>query len=225
MRIFAPAMSEVPVSFRTALKEALKIVVYFIFLALFINLVLGIDVRLGCIRSEMSFTENSQLVFILLTILTFVQFWRENPRLKRATALIVGFFCTVFIRECDGFLDVIVHSFWVVPALAVTAVAVIYALREPRRCALGLVKIFLSPGCFIVCGVILLFGFSRLFGTTAFWKAVMSDAYLRDVKVVAEEGTELLAYGLILLGARMTLKEFRRRREHKKSAEKLPADA
>lgn len=218
-------MKAVPVNLRTAFTEALKIVGYFVFLALFTNFVLGLDARLGRIRSEMSFTENSQLVFILLVIITFVQFWRENPRLKRACALIVGFFCTVFIRECDGFLDMIVHSFWVVPALAVTAIAVVYALREPRRCAFGLLKIFLSPGCFVVCGVILLFGFSRLFGTAAFWKAVMNDAYLRDVKIIAEEGTELLAYGLILLGSRMTLKEFRRRREHEKSAENPPTAA
>ena len=39
--------------------------------------------------------------------------------------------------------------------------------------------------------------FSRVFGSTRFWEAVMGERYIRQVKNTAEEGVELFALGLI----------------------------
>lgn len=178
-------------------------------IALIANLTLRLDAHFGIIRSEMSFTENTQLLFVFLTIFSFFRLGREHPELRRAVALIVGFFVVVFIRECDGYLDEIRHGFWVVPALTVTAVAVGYALRDWRSCIREMAEILASPGLLVVSGVVLLLVYSRLFGMGVFWQGVMTENYLREVKVIAEEGTELLAYGLIWLSALFTRREFR----------------
>jgi hypothetical protein len=45
----------------------------------------------------------------------------------------------------------------------------------------------------------LVLAFSRLFGRNSFWEQLMGDTYLRKVKMVAEEGTEFLALGMVLL--------------------------
>lgn len=181
--------------------------------ALIANLTLRIDAALGSIRSEMSFTENTQLIFIALTIYTFCRLLQENSSLKHACALIIGFFCVIFIRECDGYLDRVYHGFWLIPALAVTAIACIFALRDWRSCIFECAKILASPALLVASGTVLLLIYSRLFGMGAFWKEIMGDAYVREVKVIAEEGTELLAYGLILLGALMTRAAFKGKTE------------
>lgn len=194
-------------SFITAFKFTFGV----LFIALTANLTLQLDVHFGIIRSEMSFTENTQLLFVLMTIVCFFRLGRERPELRRAVALIVGFFTVVFIRECDGYLDAIHHGCWIVPALAATAVAVAAAMRDGRSCVRELAEILASPGLLVVSGVVLLLVYSRLFGMGVFWQSVMTDNYLREVKVIAEEGTELLAYGLIWLSALFTLSEFRKR--------------
>ena len=43
--------------------------------------------------------------------------------------------------------------------------------------------------------------FSRLFGRGSFWEAVMGDSYMRLVKNIAEEGTELMGYALLVIAA------------------------
>ena len=53
----------------------------------------------------------------------------------------------------------------------------------------------------MMAGFITTFVFSRLFGRSIFWQAVMEEQYFRSVKNAAEEGTELLGYGLMLIGA------------------------
>lgn len=208
-------------SFITAFKFTFGV----LFIALTANLTLHLDVHFGIIRSEMSFTENTQLLFIFLTILSFFRLGREHPELRRAVSLIVGFFIVVFIRECDGYLDEIHHGCWIVPALAVTAGAVACAMRDWRSCIRELAEILASPGLLVVSGVVLLLVYSRLFGMGVFWQSVMTDNYLREVKVIAEEGTELLAYGLIWLSALFTLSEFRKRGNAAEKNENAPESA
>lgn len=169
------------------------------------------DLHLGIICSEASFTENLQLVFIALTIFSFIRFRRENPKFRHMSILIIGFFCVIFIRECDGVLDEIRHGFWIVPALAVTALACFFGFRKPQKCLQEGLEMLASPLVLVIAGLVLLLVWSRLFGMNAFWKCLMEDSYMRTVKVAAEEGSELLAYGLIFTGAALTRRWFRRR--------------
>ncbi|MDX1556111.1 MAG: hypothetical protein R3212_08800, partial [Xanthomonadales bacterium] len=62
--------------------------------------------------------------------------------------------------------------------------------RDPLSASTLLVQLFL-----------VLLVFSRLFGRASFWQSVMGEDYLRVVKNIAEEGTELLGYGLIAIAA------------------------
>lgn len=179
------------------------------------NLTLWLDVHFGIVRSEMSFTENAQLVFLALTIFNFLRFAREERALRHAAVLIAGFFAAAFVRECDGALDLIHHGCWVVPAGAVSLAAIIYAARDVRGCVRELAEIFQSPGLMAVGGVVILLVYSRLFGMGVFWEKLMQDGYMRDVKTVAEEGSELVAYGVIWLASVFTRIEFRQRREAK----------
>ncbi|MGF0069721.1 hypothetical protein [Candidatus Spyradosoma sp. SGI.093] len=196
---------------RNALADAAVFVGCVAATALIANLTLWADLRLGIIRSEMSFTENAQLLFVALTIFTFVRFMRERPEFRHACALVVGFFCAIFVRECDGYLDAVVHGFWVVPALCATAVALFFGLRDRRACLREGLALLASPMLVVVAGVVLLLVWSRLFGMSGFWRALMGESYMREVKVVAEEGAELLSYGVILTGAILLRRRFRRR--------------
>lgn len=196
---------------RQSFTEAFKLTGGTLVVSLITNLTLRLDVAFDSIRSEFSFTENTQLLFIALTIYTFFRFAHENPALRHAAALIIGFFCVLFIRECDGYLDYVYHGFWLVPALTATAIALFFGLRDWKSCIRESAKILASPGLLVISGTVLLLVYSRLFGMGAFWQQVMGDIYLREVKVVAEEGSELLAYGLIFWSALLTRSAFKRK--------------
>ncbi|MCT7641747.1 hypothetical protein N5U03_08005 [Aliarcobacter butzleri] len=58
----------------------------------------------------------------------------------------------------------------------------------------------------MIFSVMFLFVFSRLFGMGSFWRQVMKDNFVYEVKAMIEEGTELLAYGLILYSAYLIYK-------------------
>lgn len=198
-------------TFKTYLLDSVKLVVGTAAIILVTFFAMKADAHFQIISCEFCFTENTQLIFLILTILTFERFLLEQPRLRHAAALVLGFFCVCFIRECDGFLDMIYHSCWVVPALAVTVAAVVYAFRDWRRCLRELLEVFVSPGALVVCAVLTLIGLSRLLGMASFWREVMGDGYVRVVKLYVEEGLELFAYGMIFIASRAALKEFRRR--------------
>lgn len=61
----------------------------------------------------------------------------------------------------------------------------------------------------LITGVMLLLVFSRLFGMGSFWHNIMGADYVREVKIIAEEGTELLAYCLIAFASVKTVNGFR----------------
>ena len=56
-----------------------------------------------------------------------------------------------------------------------------------------------SFGLFLM-GMLTTYVFSRLFGRTEFWEAVMEEKYFRSVKNTAEECLELYGYMVLLIG-------------------------
>lgn len=120
--------------------------------------------------------------------------------------LISAFFAVMFIRELDYWFDMIVHGAWVVPALLVAGSAIFYAIKNGKRTIDQLALILASPHMnMLVTGVMLLLVFSRLFGMGSFWHGVMGEHYISNVKTIAEEGTELLAYCLIAFASLKTV--------------------
>lgn len=197
---------------KRSFKDAFSLGAGTLAVALCAALTIRLDAHLGAIRSEMSFTENTQLFFILLTAFNFVRLGIKERHLKHAIGLIVGFFVVVFIRECDGYLDLIRHGFWIVPALTVTGAALFYASFGIKTLVREFAEILSSPFLIVVIGVILLLTYSRIFGMADFWKELMAENYLREVKTAAEESTELLSYGLIWLGSALCRRHFEKRR-------------
>ncbi|WP_299136334.1 hypothetical protein [uncultured Vibrio sp.] len=171
------------------------------------NLALRIDfVLLNGNVGEISVTEMLQQLLLVVTSGSFIYLARERSEVKHAALLISAFFAVMFIREMDFWFDKIVHGAWVVPALLVAGSAIFYAVKNGKRTIDQLALILASPHMnLLVTGVMLLLVFSRLFGMGSFWHNVMGDDYVRVVKNIAEEGTELLAYCLIAFASLKTV--------------------
>ena len=152
---------------------------------------------------EQSITELLQALFLLLSVLCFYQLKRNN-HLPRATTLVSGFFTVLLIRELDAYFDLIAHGFWVYPALIITLSSILYALKgnllHEQMSRLLDDKNMQA----LITFTILLFVFSRLYGMGDFWKGVMGEQYVRDVKNISEETIELLFYAFIAFYANKT---------------------
>ncbi|QPK06537.1 hypothetical protein [Vibrio kanaloae] len=176
-------------------------------IGIIVNLALRIDFVLfnGSV-GEVSVTEMLQQLLLIIASGSFAYLARKKTEVKHAALLISAFFSVMFIREMDFWFDKIVHGAWVVPALLVAGSAIFYAIKNGKRTIDQLALILASPHMnLLVTGVMLLLVFSRLFGMGSFWHNVMGDNYVRVVKNIAEEGTELLAYCLIAFASLKTV--------------------
>ena len=152
---------------------------------------------------EKSITELLQVVFLLFTVLCFYKLHRTE-KFSGAAMLVSGFFITLVTRELDAYFDLILHGFWVYPALVVTLSCLYYALRKGNL-NYNMTQILdnkYMQG--LITFIILLFVFSRLYGMGDFWEGVMGDHYIRDVKNISEETIELLCYAFIAWYAHKT---------------------
>jgi hypothetical protein len=106
------------------------------------------------------------------------------------------------IREFDFYLDnYVFDGAWQVLAFSTLAITMIYLVRNKEAIEQASQKVFQTSAFGLIsAGVLITFIFSRLYGRTAFWEAVMEEKYFRSVKNVSEEGIELLGYSIILIG-------------------------
>ncbi|MBR9787560.1 MAG: hypothetical protein GYB40_06460 [Vibrionaceae bacterium] len=180
-------------------------------ISIVVNLSIRLDyVVLGSNLGELSVTETLQLVMLAITSWSFFSLSKRTPELKHAAVLISGFFVVLMIREMDYWMDMIHHGSWVYPALTITALACARAYQGGKGTVNEMARILQNPHMKLLIGsVVLLLVFSRLYGMGSFWRHVMDESYIRDVKNISEEGIELLCYSLIALSA------FRTRRELK----------
>lgn len=151
---------------------------------------------------EAGVTETVQAVLLLVSALLFARKAQRNPEARGFLVLVAGFFLVMLIRELDYYLDVIVHGFWVYPALLVTAAAIGYAVKAKGTTQSPIVAFGHSQQGAIICvGLVIVLIFSRLFGTGSFWAHILQDGYLLLAKTIVQEGLELLGYGIILFGS------------------------
>ena len=171
------------------------------------NLALRIDfVLLNGNVGETSVTEMLQQLLLIVTSGTFAYLAIKKSEVKHAALLISAFFAVMFIRELDHWFDMIAHGAWAYPAIIIAVSAIFYAVKNGKRSLDQLACILASPHMsLLVTGLMLLLVFSRLFGMGSFWHNVMGDDYVRVVKNIAEEGTELLAYCLIAFASIKTV--------------------
>ena len=180
-----------------------------------ISIVVNLSIRLDYVvldsnLGESSITETLQLIMLAIASWSFFSLSKRTPELKHAAVLISGFFAVLMIREMDYWMDMIHHGSWVFPALTITALACAKAYQGGKGTVNEMARILQNPHMKLLIGsVVLLLVFSRLYGMGSFWRHVMDESYIRDVKNISEEGIELLCYSLIALSA------FRTRRELK----------
>ncbi|PMH67558.1 hypothetical protein BCU63_07270, partial [Vibrio splendidus] len=172
-----------------------------------VNLAIRIDfVFLNGKIGENSVTEMLQQFLLIVSSGAFAYLAKKRPEVKHAAMLISAFFAVMFIRELDHWFDMITHGAWVYPAILTAGSAIFYALKNGKQTIEQLALILASPHMnLLVTGVMLLLVFSRLFGMGSFWHGVMGEHYIRNVKTIAEEGTELLAYCLIAFASLKTV--------------------
>ena len=168
-------------------------------ICLLVNIALRTDyMYFGNTLGEVSVTEILELVMLVISSGSFFLIAKQRPALKHAAVLMGTFFLVMFIRENDGWLDHIAHGSWVYPAILASLSAIIYALKNGKQTFTQLAVILnTSSASLLIFGLIILLVYSRLMGMSEFWKGVMSDHYIRDVKNIVEETTELLAYCII----------------------------
>lgn len=163
----------------------------------------GFDRGTGSEYTEQSLTERLEILLALLAGVCFLLVARLDVVLRPAAAMLAALCLMMCIREADFLLDT--HVFdgaWQVLVTVVLVTISIWLWRQPRPVAES-IRVFAQRHAagLLLGGFLVLFVFSRLFGREEFWLAVMGEGYMRVVKNIAEEGTELVGYALIAIAA------------------------
>ena len=178
----------------------------FILAALFLALMIlpiYIDVAwMNDALHETSFTETTQEIMLAVIAALFFIAAQRRPAQRGALTLVAGFYSCMLIRELDFVFDAIQHGSWIWFAQAVTAGCLAVALRTPKKTLHALARLLQHRSWPVMAsGFLVVLVFSRLFGIHALWQHLMLGDYNRVVKNMAEEGTELLGYGLCWLAS------------------------
>ncbi|MGO2131709.1 MAG: hypothetical protein ACTH3D_02270 [Halomonas sp.] len=151
--------------------------------------------------TEYGFTELTQTTLLVVTsaLLPYTRQWLKV--LPGITLLMLAFIVSSLIRGQNHFLDTLVapHVWKVLVTLVIAPI--VYRVIRDRH---GFSKEFsqyansFSFGIF-AAGVLTTYVFSRLYGRSKLWEAILQDNYVRTFKDAAEESIELLGYALILI--------------------------
>lgn len=187
-----------PIAFRSLF---VRVVIYTLLIGLIVQGAYWEAQYLPSVRfSELGFTEFTQTV-VLATACLLLIYARHVLRVwPNVTLLLLAFLAASLVREQDHFLDTYVaeHT-WkvlvaliVIPSLTWVVIQRRYFLTEfthySNTVSLGL----------FTAGFLTTYIFSRLHGRQTFWRTVMQENYVSNVKSMAEEVTELLGYSIIL---------------------------
>jgi hypothetical protein len=148
--------------------------------------------------SEWGYVETLQSTFLAASMVLLL--WMAHSRPRQAQLALCGALAVsiLLIRENDQLLELFLpHGAWKWLALPLAIVLLWKCLRHrgPLHTQAQLLSASPPFGVYLAAGSTLVF--SRVFGSTRFWEAVMGEQYFRQVKNAAEEGVELFALGLI----------------------------
>ena len=163
---------------------------------------------------EISGTEIAQEVILFLLGVVFLVIGRFHKGISSISKLMSVFFFMAFIREFNNQID---FWFYLVLPLILLFVWMIFSYRKDLMSSIiGLLKI--PETAYMVTGFLVTFVFSRLFGRTKLWEAILEADYNRWGKNAAEEGIELLGYSLFLIaGIEILLSVVKSARKNNKS--------
>lgn len=153
--------------------------------------------------SERSLTERLQILSALVCTICFLAVARMNRALRPAAVMLAALTAMMLVREADYLLDGrLFDGAWQVLVSIVLVATGLYLWRQPDSIADSIRGYARQPSSgILLSGMLVIFVFSRLFGHGEFWETVMGEGYLRVVKNIAEEGTELAGYGLFVIAA------------------------
>jgi hypothetical protein len=146
---------------------------------------------------EITFTEIGQeiILFVLFCFYMVLGFkWREIQPVSNLVSL---FFLMSFIREFNFLVDK-----WIFPVLIVFAFLVWLFIRDFKKIKAATIQFFsISASSWFLSGFLITYIFSRLFGSSKFWKILYHDESYRLAKAATQEGLELLGDTIMLIGA------------------------
>lgn len=151
--------------------------------------------------SERGFTEPAQSGLLSLTtlLLLYVRFGlRELPQVS---LLLLAFVASSLVREQDALLDTYVFDgAWQLLVALIILPSLYSVIRHRREFAAQFAGYAnsLSFGLF-AAGFLTTYVFSRLYGRSEMWQAILQEDYVRTFKDAAEEVVELFGYALILI--------------------------
>ena len=152
--------------------------------------------------SEYSYVEYAQSFLLLLTSLISLRFYisKHSHTYMNIFLLLSGLSAMALIREQDIYFDNLLgRGMWPIPVYAIVLV-VGYKAFKARKEILSELALYVKSKsyAFFTFATLTIFAFSRLFGRTKFWEAIMEDKYFRSVKNAAEECLELYGYLFLL---------------------------
>ena len=155
------------------------------------------------VYGEASLTEKLQIVFSGICCALFLMTARMSQKLRPAAVMLAALTGMMLVRESDAFLDKnVFDGAWQALVLSIMFATAIYLKKQPDPITPSVEAFIGLPSSgMLMSGFLVTFVFSRLFGRRSFWEAVMGEGYIRAVKNIVEEGTELVGYSLILIAA------------------------
>jgi hypothetical protein len=151
--------------------------------------------------SESSYVEYLQSLLLFISCILLIWTYKKFHAMRYTALLMFGFLGASFFREQDIFFETYVGmSTWQFPVYILLGI-VVYIIIKNISAFLEELKEYVPSapfGLFLV-GLLTTYVFSRLFGRTVFWNAVMEDGYFRSVKNAAEECLELYGYMIIFI--------------------------
>ena len=154
--------------------------------------------------SEYSFVESAQSIYLFVSIIFLSCLFYRFKEFKPLLLLLGGFLMVIFIREQDFFLDKIYHGAWFPFAMIVTFLTLYFVLKKWEQLKENILEYVKTPSFgIIICSIMEIFIFSRLFGNKNVWFNFFNTETFTPlqhaVKNAAEEGSELFGYTLILI--------------------------
>jgi len=154
--------------------------------------------------SEHSFVESAQSAYLLVSVIFLTLLSKRFKEFKTLLILTGGGLLVILIREQDFFLDKIYHGAWFPIAMIVTILTFYYVIKRWKQLKDNIIEYVKTPSFgIIICSIMEIFIFSRLFGNKNIWFSFFSTETFtplqRAVKNAAEEGSELFGYTLILI--------------------------
>ncbi|GAB3353612.1 hypothetical protein ACFO0E_11390 [Chromohalobacter beijerinckii] len=209
----SPQPPEVSFGFKAILLRALC---YILIVAGIMQLVM-LDAQSGVGQfSETSLTELTQSALLLLSSLLMAYLYRHPNAIPHVSLLLGAFLFASFVRENDAWLDIYVFDgAWQVIVTLIVLPTLYVVIRHRHAFAEEFKSISNSLGFgMFAAGFLTTYVFSRLYGRSAFWEAMLGDHYRRVIKDAAEEVTELAGYMLLFFACIELVLLVRRRFNH-----------